>query len=501
MKKYLPIIGLLLSLKATAQIDSSYFNGLKTKVATTDINIKKLDSAFIQFLTSDTSGRLSPYVYNKYIDTKFTYLSYQRSSFGTGNSASLDLADNATNIALNIAKAIKNINGKTVAIATAGVKSKISDGIANIFNGNTATSGTTLFLNGAFLINQKSFKTVTDAMITGSDGITRRVPTPFGSLVNKLVTYKKEFEHNTVDKYSRNYNSLICRLETIEARLNDSAFKDTCALWTNLWQEKEKILGQLKDAGLIDKQPTAIANEIGNKYLDGYYKTIADEPSWEWFKLSWFNFGISYSRNSYTTYNSALTLNKRFGTKDFDALGVKFTYNWFGEKEQQGGFVRAWYANISYEPTLTNNYSLIKDQIIIKNVLATSLNDTSFTFQTNKTAKDITTIPYKTSWQHNFNSVYTAMFTNKKNVGINLLMQAQISSLSKPVYNARIGLLASLRNNNFDPTDSKSKAKVNFEIFIQFPDILDVGGSGKSVWQNRVIGLSTTIPFNKIFLQ
>ena len=495
-KALLSLLASLLVLIASPQTHNTMIDNIRIKLTTFSDTIPIIDSVFKNQLRTDTGGVLSRSVFNKYLDTKFTYLAYQRSTLPTGNSASLDLLDNSTQVKLAIAKKFSDSNDRPIAIATAGVQAKIGDGIANIFNGNVATTGTTLFINFATLDPHGSPKRpiIKRRLAKFLNG--KEVPTPFSKLVSTLSDYQSEFSQEYVKEFAQKYNCLLDRLSDLEKMTPAN-----CPDYLEVLKEKETIKKQLKDAGLADTDLSDILDGITKKYEDGYYNLLAAKPAWDWYHLRWLSGGLTYTRNTYVTYDSSRSLGKRFDSKDFDSWGLNLTLNWYHENFEQLGFVRTWYANISYAPQLINSFTGLTAQSISANINAATSADTTIVFQNAKSAIDISGVAYKTTWQHNFSAVYTAMFSKKKNVGINLLAQGQFSSVSKPIFNTRIGLLVALQNNNFDPDDKTSKAKVNFELFVQFPDMADAGGKGGSVWQNRVIGISTNIPFNKIFLQ
>jgi hypothetical protein len=335
------------------------------------------------------------------------------------------------------------------------------------------------------------------------NGIVTRNP-ELKKLESKLNIYKKNFDNKYITEFKTKYKVLILRLDSIKQNIaevevagNDSNGRQR----TLLYREKEQIEKELNEIGLIDGSTDDVVKAIEEKFQNGYYDLITKAPAWNYFKLSWISFGITYTRNSYVTYDNTLALNKRFGSKDFDAIGCKVSQNWFFKKEKNTALVNSWYIGLSYEPSLTNSYEDISPKDITKNIVAANSVDTSFIFQTVKKARDISGNPFTTSWQHSLSAAYTAMLFKKGNIGLNLLFQTKLSSISKPVFGSRIGAIFSMANSDYDPDDKKSKAKVNFEFFIQFTDMSDTEGSGKSVWQNRTIGISTNIPFNKIFFK
>lgn len=551
MKKI--IFGLLLlgSCIAKAQKISPKDPVYKENLDTLIKYMTALDEKLITQRNIDCTAVISPLVFNKFVENKFTYLSFERSELPTTNSASLDISDNATKLKLAFAKKFSDNNEKIKAIVSAGVQAKLGEGVSEIFKGNVPSSGTSIFLNGAFLHKLK-----TNTVIASGSGGTLSPPKSLLGLRKRLTDY---YNANFADKYNpvfldKKYRTLIEALKNIEQEIeNGSATMPCCNLlfeekkrleqrkWelerdqktgnnelielivirikqleteicnctnenhaaakTKFYKEKEEIEKQLLEVGISEGTADDAAKAIWDKYQTGYYDVVTKSPIWEYYKLSWTNFGVTYSRSSYTTYDGTLGLNKRFGSKDFDAIGFKISHSWFRQNIQDKRFVRSRYLGISYEPSLTNNYEDLTPKDIQKNIVLANVPDTNYVNQTAKKARDITGKPYTTSWQHGLSAAYTAMFFKKANLGINLLFQSRFSEISKPVFNSKIGAIVSMANSDYDPEDKKTKAKVNFELFIQFPDMSDVGQSGKSVWQNRVIGISTNIPFNKIFLK
>jgi len=452
-------------------------------------------------LTNDTNGIMSKPVYNKYIDGKFTFLAFQRSTLPSGNSAALDLLDNATKINLAISK---KFSGKAdsggILLATAGAKAQIGNGVSQLFSGNTATTGTTLFANFAFLPVSFHTVTVTDDII---NGVEQRSPlsAPFKALQKKLAGYRNKFRRDVIDTYLEKYQGLICRLQQIGLLICDCTDTACCRRNEELLREKAFIEQELAAAGIPENSTDDIVKSLANKYQDGYYSLLTDKPVWQWFKMHWWNWGITYSRQSYITYDGTQFLGKRFGEKDFDTWGLNITDNWFEEKAQEAGFVRAWYASLSASANLINNYSLLKAQNIVNTIVKSSAGDTNYVIQNTKQALDVTNKGYTTAWQYSFGGNFSAMFFDKKFLGVDLSFQTQVSNISAPVFNSKAGLIFVVPNNYNDPTDKKSPTKISFELFLQFADMSDTQGTGKSVWQNRVLGISTNIPFSKIFIQ
>ncbi|CAN5423679.1 hypothetical protein BH10BAC2_BH10BAC2_18780 [soil metagenome] len=533
MKKELLMVlfGLLLCLSANSQINES----LAEKVNSVSTNLSAfssmVDRSLVALENKDTIIRRE--TYKKLLDKYFTYLSYNRGALPSGNSASLDLLENETQLKFSLSQKIESKrNIKQIFIGTAGFQAKLDNGVAQLFNGQNATTGTSLFVNGAFLPSTAKFKYV----LSEHDENGNPKEVSFQALNQKLRAYKDQFDEKYLKQYPVKYTILILRWLEIKNILDKGLYKcceqknqmpnkfdvnasDTCKCQNELLKmyvcnaesclqkQKELVLERdgieklLSDAGIIDKTAKNIAEEIKQKLDTDLYKIETDLAAWQWLKFFWVSGGVIYTRETYDTYNNTLPFPDRFDQKNFDAWGIKFSLNWFKEKSQDVGLIRSKYSNISYEPLRVNSFSDIKAQAIQKNVIDSVNADTTFLYKTDKTAKDISGIKYKTSWQHSFSSAHTFMFGKNQNFGLNLLAQTRVGNLFEPVFNSRIGLLFRFVNNNFDSEDKKSSAKINLEFFIQFADMSDTQNEGKSVWQKRVIGVSTSIPFTKIFFK
>ncbi len=434
--------------------------------------------------------------YKKYIDQYFTYLAYNRGTLPIGTSAALELADKETKINLSISKKVEKGNGK-VLLMTAGVLAKLDNNTAQLFSGNTPQSGTTFFGNFAFLPGHARYKhaKVRIAEIDPDGNVTR-------NYLDEIRESRVQNHLTLCDKYcnqfSYQFNCLLDRW--LQLRKLDLDKLD-CVERLKTIKELESIEKALKDAGLLDQSPARIVSKFKDEYAGQLYNIEAESEGWLSVKFFWFSGGITYTHESYETYDNNNILAKRFGSQDFDAVGFRITANWFKERLADEGLVRACYFNISYAPQRTNTFSILKSQDIYRDIYKNTLSDTSIYFQMNKKAKDITGKKYEENWQHTFSTTHTSMLGKDKNYGINLQAQLMVSPISEPVYSTHAGLLVRLVNNNFDPEDKKSKAKVNFEVFIEFPDMTDVEQSNKTVWQNRIIGINTTVPFNKIFFK
>lgn len=432
--------------------------------------------------------------YKKYIDRYFTYLAYNRGVLPSGNSASLEIANNSSQLELSLSKKVDQPKGR-ILLLTGGIKAKLDDGIAQLFSGSNTSSGTTFFGNFAFLPGSSSHK-VASEVTKFVDG--KKITTEFDKLKQKRQEYQNYFCQNATVNFRSKYNALLdCWIE-INKKLKTAT--EGCDI-AELTKKKEEIEKQLKDAGLLDLKAGKISGKMQKEYEEAMYDLETETDAWQWITFRWISGGITYNRESFDTYNESNSVAKRFGSRDFDAVGLRITAHWFREKLNVANPGASYYFNISYEPKTTNSYTIIKSQDILRNILRSVNPDTTYFFQSNKKAKNITGKKYNTGWEHHFSSTYTIMVGKKQNTGINLRGESIVCEFSSPVYNAHGGILLRMVNNDYDPADKKSKAKINFELFIELPDISDVGGSGKNAWQNKVIGIHTSIPFNKIFFK
>lgn len=438
--------------------------------------------------------------YQRYIDQYFTYLAFERGSLPTGNSASLNIEEDATQLKFSLARKRESSKPKgPILIATAGVQVKLDEGIGNIFSSSSVTTGTKFFGNFAFLPGGKGYKVkyVSD-IITPIDSNTVKVDTPWSEFNRKRQDFHNFYCRQTTLEDPDKYTYMLGCLSKLIQRINTTY--DTCQR-TALFKEKEELEEKIKKVGFIDKSVGELAKGSADSYNNGLYKIEEEAEPWIHVKFFWFSGGITYGREAFNTYNNKLAISDRFGSKDFDSYGLKLTAHWFKNKFRDINWAGSTYFNLSYEPRRTNSFSDLDVQDQLRIISQGVSGDTTIQVNLSKKAKNITDVSYEVGWQHNFSSNYTAMLGSKKNTGINLNAKLAVSQFSKPIYTTRAGVLLRLLNNEHDPEDKESKAKVNIEIFISFSDMSDVGDTGKSVWQNKVIGLSTTLPFSKIFFK
>jgi hypothetical protein len=499
MKKLCILLILAFPMFGTAQVNTGAIKANLNKIQQTmrkfcDSVSKEIDTANLNryFLTQGS--------YERYIDQYFTNLSYNRGVLPTGNSAAVELKNNSTQLEFSLSQKVAKPNtASRILLFTEGVRAKLNSDVSQLFSGGNITTGTTFFANFAVLpavsrrnTHIRSVQAEVDAQGNVND------------LAAVLHTKRRDFVQGFCATYAteftRKYGVILDCLEII----NDSianAHRVPCDLYS-LYKRKEEMEKLLTEAGLINSKAGKISNSYKKKYTDGMYEIEAEDDSWLFAKFKWWSGGISYTRDAYDTYDEGRPLAKRFDTKNFDGWKLSLAFHWFRQyfDATEKHFLGSRYLNLSLNAGNTSNFARITNQDVVR-MINRSGPDTVYTLQTVKKAKNITGKTYKTNWEYLIGGTFTGLFGNGQSTGINLRAECNVSSLSAPVYSTHMGLLLRFVNNNYDPSDKKSKAKVNIEAFIEFSDMSDVGGSGKSVWQNKVIGLGTTIPFSRIFFK
>lgn len=499
MKKIIITCIFLSPVATQAQIVRTDIKEMKDKVDTVS---ESIDKYMCRSKTGDTAAIdkkskseviITSESYKRYIDKYFTYLSYNRGTLPTGTTATMELADKETQLNLSLSKKMTGKNGR-ILLATAGMRAKIDDNISEIFSGSKLNTGTSFFANFAFMPKNArgKLKIVTDKYDENGNH-TDVLKSINDARKNLRKAYCKRYSAEFLAKYK-------CLLDRL-MELRSKKLTEDCADKLSIINDIEAIEKKLADAGLSSKSAEELTKSVLDAYQDELYEIETENEAWLSMHVFWISGGINYAYDAYTTYDDSKPLSNRFGSQNFESVGLKLTANWFKDKFNAGGAVRSRYFNISYEPKRTNSFESLSSVDVLNLINHGSNADTFVYFMNNKKPKDITGVEYKTSWMHNFSSTYTIMLGEKRNFGFNFNGLVQISPLSAPIYNAHAGLLLSLKNTDYDPTDKDSKAKVNFEIFLRLPDMTDVAKSGNTVWQNRVIGINTSIPFNKIFFK
>ena len=227
MKKYLFVIASIsfasISKAQMSKEDSTRNAGLHNALSLLSTSLDSINTVLHHQLTIDDSGILSPFVYNKFLENKFTYLSFDRNVLSDVNSAALDLLENSTQLKLSIARKFSNKSAQIRSLLSAGVKAKLGDGISELFKGSSATTGTTLFLNFAHFEEQR-FKTPITGFLNGHSA---KKPA-LVKMDAALYKYYADFYDKYVEGFTEKYNLLIDRYSEIKRRIKDGKIDTAC---------------------------------------------------------------------------------------------------------------------------------------------------------------------------------------------------------------------------------------------------------------------------------
>ena len=428
--------------------------------------------------------------YDKYFDKYFTQLNFDKDALNEGNAASLKITDNQTKLNLNLSKKSNS------SIFTVGTALNISDNTGTLFTGSKPTAGTQFSLGYAHLImGQRLLKFDYDKSVVNFkkrrkmlDSLrflyVEKNPLAFEVLQNELASLRLK-----IDSIQNNIATAFSNADLNSWR--DQLFKSL--------EDEEKVL---KNIELLDFDNTVIIktgeiteaaeNAVVEKELNNYGITVA--------RLQWISSGAAYQRFDYATYDSTLSFSKRVDSKSFDKFSFSGAYNLFWQRTNEWikyrktkGF-NSFYGNIGYSASQVNSY-----EVLTESNLTTSRsiirNDTVYQFSAQQKLRDVTGKSFTSFWQHKLSIQAIGMLGYKQFFGINISASTEISKAVAPLLNSRIGFLFKF----IDADDEKSK--VNFEIFLCFKDMSDTKNSGKSVWQNKQIGVSATVPFQKVFFR
>lgn len=253
---------------------------------------------------------------------------------------------------------------------------------------------------------------------------------------------------------------------------------------------------------LNDTTKTAI--EISDKIKENLKKTgierqLATDGVMS-VRLVWLSGGINYRRDNYSTYDESLQFEKRIDKMPFDkwtftgAINLLYQPTKYGMPYLRPMLRPSYYVGLNYSLVRTNNYEKIDEQNL--NVIQTTTQgNTIYEFSTSKKTRNITGKSFSRSWLHKPAIVITALLGKKQLWGLNLSATFQFENQQKPIFNSRAGLLFRFKDSE------KETSLVNFEFFFAFNDLGDIKNEGKSVWQRKQIGISTTVPFKKVFFR
>ncbi len=427
--------------------------------------------------------------YNRFFDKYFTQIKYERESITEGNSAALKVADNKTRLNLTLSKKSQNW------IFSVGTALNVTDNSGIILSGDKPTAGTE-FSAGV----SKLFPSLRKLSFTGQAQSTnyhkRRELLDSVLLVHSIRN--PNYGDLLIQKIQR-LNNEIARFNGLVAITSTpkmlALYKDSLVSAANDLVKAKSELNEL-DNGF--STPSDVADDLKKKTDKLMIEKELATAGVNWFRMGWFSGGFVYRRDSYTTYDSTLAFSKRIEVKNFDKWTLSSAFNFFWQRTdswiafQDSKLINSFYGNINYSLIRTNNFEDISENTL-SITRARTQNDTSYEFSSSKKYRDISDTSFVTGWINRIGIVLTPMLGKKQFFGLNVLASTDLQSKRGPVFNTHLGFLF-----RFKDTENE-KSRVNFEFFFAFNDMTDTRKKEKSVWQNKEIGITATIPFQKVF--
>jgi hypothetical protein len=430
-----------------------------------------------------------------YFDRYFTLINYERETFTDGNSAALKITDNHTRLNLTLSKKFKK------SILSMGTALNISDNSGTLFTGSKPTAGTQFFINNSLLLPVK--KLMYDDGYRFANYKARR------DILDSIYAVHVKKNPNSIPVLNAKLikqSALITAYDSVLAiysPVNTAAARDSVLkyqeLLTTAVGAREKLVAELK-AIEVRKDVEDIVKEIraGTESRSIQRETATDGVTS--FRLSWFSYGFSYRKDTYKTYDADLPLSERIGEKQFDGFSFTTGFNFYFQRNPMWinfankRFFNSIYANINYSAAYDNTFAALKETslTIIKNTVS---NDTVYQFSSTEKLRDVTDKAFKRYFVHKVGFQFTGMMGKKQFWGVNITGNSGVSAEEDPVYNLRTGILFRF----LDSADQKSK--VNFEIFLGLNDLSDTKETDKSAWKRREIGISASVPFQKVFFK
>jgi hypothetical protein len=460
-------------------------------------SIEAYRARHLQIISSQRDSMIySEPAFASYMEKAFTQVNFNRLNVAEGNSASVEFKDGDTKMNLSIA------GRKKLWTYTLGTTVSVSDKSGTLFSKEKPTSGTGFNFGLSRLLQSKSnlefdddvqsliplFRKMALDSVSNNFGIGDSI-----KLEELIVEYEKtENEINTKNQ----------QIQKLVSEHSKNKGKDTLIIKANnelieLISKREKCYKQLKPLlattswKVYDKRfkKSALAADIASMInAGGIYQ----------YRLNWLSFQGGYKRNTYATYNDDLKFDERIGKKNADIWNGQVSYNFYWQEtpyqiERAGrSFFSSRFLSMVYGISTGNSYDLL-DQTTLNIIKETRQSDTVYQFVTSGKYRDITKVNFTKNVVHKPGVQFSSSFGEKQFMGMNILLGGEFAGTNQPVYNFRGGLL-------FHFNDSEDeKSKVNFEIFLAFGDMADTRKIGGSVWKRREIGITTTVPFSKIF--
>jgi hypothetical protein len=449
-------------------------------------------------LNDAASGKgrlLSNKNYSAFFDKYFTLLSFEKESLPDGNSASFKTSANETRMNLNLS------HKKAYTITNVGAELNLSSNTGSIFSGGDLTANSTYYIKTSLL--NSGFNKLWYDYDRRNEMLIRR-----DYRVNEI---KREYNSNFVIKYS----AIVLQLKTADsiiAALYDKQMASQTktlnqadeVLLLKTIEEKAKYKKALADAGLdgnIEEKIEAVKSQLDKEI----YEIELSSNAWTAFRIGWFSGSVSYTKDKYLTYDKNGPFEKKVGERLFDKWSLTANYNflyernsWWQQIKHPRGLKSIYFA-ASWTGSKDNNFSQIKEtdfttrQIFLRNNIASG--DSTLEVVSTQKVKDVTGKMFQTEWNNTLGLQSTLIFGKSNFWGINLATTGTFSKFRGPLFNGRAGILFRFIDSN------DGKAKVNFEIFVQLRDWADNLRTNKNTWERKVIGFTTTVPFNKVFFK
>lgn len=432
----------------------------------------------------------SPTYYNQFFSRWLSYVNFAKDGYPDGNSVLLAPNSSSTRLRTTLAEKASNV------VFNAGAEANFADNIANIFSKKDVTSSTSFFSSFSILPNV-SRKITYDRDRGMQNDLDKLV------LLDKIVASAK-------NRYQTSYTAdsiVYAKLWDSVSAIKKAGKIPTPNMLVDFYSARDKLQAYgfnenegFYDAGFFRSRIKALKDSIQQ-----VFDSIAlNNDAIANFRFGWFSGSFTYTRNNYTTYNGDLPFAKRIGAVPFDSLAFNVGFNFLFERtEKYQAFPGTGFLNKSWLRSLyfTANYNVARDlnyaHLTQVNLLGTQTipagTDSTYLLQSQTKGVNITNIPKISSWLHTFSFKTIVVLTQTALMGFDLAFNAGYGKLVQPIYTSQFGVL-------FRFTDSQNqKSKVNFELFLQLPDMADSQHSGTTTWDRKVVGINASIPFNKLF--
>ncbi|MBS0030696.1 hypothetical protein ACTJJ0_24545 [Chitinophaga sp. 22321] len=444
-------------------------------------------------IARDSQHIFSPQAFDHFFDRYFTLLANGQESFIQGNSASIKISDNQTKLNLTLSKKTSN------SIFSIGTALNISDNTGTLFSGKKPTAGTQFFFTHSYLFaTQKHLRYDTEAR-----DLNLQKRREFWDSIGSLYTERNPALLSVTLIKLEQAKATVARLNAEMRATPDT--QRTLAQQQQLLDmldERDKLIEQLKEIDTTTKR--SLINKRAKKVISNADDMIVNRElltdGVTSFTLSWLTTSGAYQHFDYSTYDSTLVFSKRVENRPFDGFSISVGYNWFWQRLPSWtkaiglNGLNSFYWNISYTAANTNNFDDLRESTLTT-LHNNTQNDTIYQFSTDKKLRDISGTTFSRLWVHKFGLQMTGMLGRSQFWGVNITAHSEFAKTRLPVYNTHVGLLFRF----LDSSDDKSN--VNFELFLAFDDMTDTQQLGKSVWQQKQIGISATVPFQKVFFR